>query len=91
LDTSSVFLFVLGVMDWKTVEDYVNWGVILMYGGAIALGSALVSTGAAEWLTGIFLSNMSLTPFTFLLRGSVTPRLLPLFCLLGLGLDRRLE
>ncbi|MFV2041014.1 MAG: DASS family sodium-coupled anion symporter [Candidatus Hydrothermarchaeales archaeon] len=64
---SSVFLFSLGVMDWKDVEGYVNWGVILMYGGAIALGSALVSTGAAQWLADIFLSNMLLTPITFLL------------------------
>jgi len=64
---SSVFLFSLGVMDWKDVEGYVNWGVILMYGGAIALGSALVSTGAAQWLADIFLSNLLLTPITFLL------------------------
>jgi sodium-dependent dicarboxylate transporter 2/3/5 len=73
---SSVFLFALGVMDWKSVEDYVNWGVILMYGGAIALGSAMVSTGAAEWLTGIFLANMSLTPITFLLAISLFSKFL---------------
>jgi sodium-dependent dicarboxylate transporter 2/3/5 len=54
-------------MDWKDVEDYVNWGVILMYGGAIALGSALVSTGGAEWLVNIFLLKESLTPLSFLI------------------------
>jgi sodium-dependent dicarboxylate transporter 2/3/5 len=68
---SSVLLFVLGIMDWKDVEDYVNWGVVLMYGGAIALGSALVSTGAAHWLANLFLSRTSLTPFTFLLTLSI--------------------
>ncbi len=64
---ASVLLFGLGVMDWKDVEDYVNWGVILMYGGAIALASALVQTGAALWLVEIFLSRGSLTPIAFLL------------------------
>ncbi|GBE18035.1 MAG TPA: DASS family sodium-coupled anion symporter [Euryarchaeota archaeon] len=63
---SSVFLFSLGVMDWKDVEGYVNWGVILMYGGAIALGSALVSTGAAQWITDLFLTRVSLSPLSFL-------------------------
>jgi sodium-dependent dicarboxylate transporter 2/3/5 len=64
---SSVFLFSLGVMDWKDVEGYVNWGVILMYGGAIALGSALVSTGAAQWITDLFLMRVSLTSLSFIL------------------------
>ena len=64
---SSVFLFSLGVMDWKDVEGYVNWGVILMYGGAIALGSALVATGAAQWIADIFLTRISLSPLSFLL------------------------
>jgi sodium-dependent dicarboxylate transporter 2/3/5 len=35
---------------WKDVEGYVNWGLILMYGGAICLGAALNRTGAAAWL-----------------------------------------
>ena len=29
---------------------YVNWGVALMYGGAIAVGGALYRTGATTWL-----------------------------------------
>jgi sodium-dependent dicarboxylate transporter 2/3/5 len=46
-----VALFVLDLVSWRTVEQYVNWGVILMYGGAIALGSAVAKTGAAAWLS----------------------------------------
>lgn len=64
---ASVLLFVLGVIDWKDVEDYVNWGVILMYGGAIALGSALVSTGAVQWLADTFLPGDSMSPLVFLM------------------------
>lgn len=45
-----VVLFGLGLVQWRDVEGYVNWGLILMYGGAISLGSALNSSGAAAWV-----------------------------------------
>jgi len=47
---SVVAMFVLRLVDWKSMESHVNWGVILMYGGAIAIGKALTVTGAAVWL-----------------------------------------
>lgn len=47
-----VVLFAFGLVRWHDVEGYVNWGLILMYGGAISLGSALSRTGAASWLAG---------------------------------------
>jgi sodium-dependent dicarboxylate transporter 2/3/5 len=49
--TAVVALFALGLVDWKDVEGYVSWGILLMYGGAIALGTALARTGAAHWLS----------------------------------------
>lgn len=45
-----VALFVFRLVSWKDIEDYVNWGVILMYGGAIALGFAMESTKTAQWV-----------------------------------------
>lgn len=48
---SCITLFVFKLISWKDLEEYVNWGVILMYGGAICLGKALETTGAASWLT----------------------------------------
>ncbi|MEE8574951.1 MAG: DASS family sodium-coupled anion symporter, partial [Thermodesulfobacteriota bacterium] len=45
-----VALFVLKLVRWKDVEEYVNWGIVLMYGGAITMGTALERSGAAEWL-----------------------------------------
>lgn len=44
-------LFVVNAVSWREVEDAVNWGVLLMYGGAIALGTALRDTGGAMWLS----------------------------------------
>jgi sodium-dependent dicarboxylate transporter 2/3/5 len=46
-----VVLFVLDLVRWSEVEEYVNWGILLMYGGAIALGAAVNSSGAALWMS----------------------------------------
>jgi solute carrier family 13 (sodium-dependent dicarboxylate transporter), member 2/3/5 len=43
-------LFTFKVVSWQKIEEYVNWGIILMYGGTIALASALEKTGAAIWI-----------------------------------------
>ncbi|MGB0715924.1 MAG: SLC13 family permease [Phycisphaerae bacterium] len=47
---AAVMIFVMRIVDWKSVQDYVNWGVLIMYGGAVALGSALKETQAIDWL-----------------------------------------
>jgi len=59
---SVVVLFVFELLKWKDVEEYVNWGVLLMYGGAIALGSALDKSKAAEWATNTFLMEWFSSP-----------------------------
>jgi len=46
---SACLLFVLRIVTWRQVQDYVNWGILLMYGGAIAIGSALNHTHALAW------------------------------------------
>lgn len=56
-------LFACRVVSWQSIEEYVNWGVILMYGGAIAIASALEKTGAAQWLAGKGLAGLSDSPF----------------------------
>ncbi len=47
---SATLLFFLRIVDWKSIQGYVNWGVLVMYGGAVALGSAVTETGAVDWL-----------------------------------------
>ncbi|MCP2520780.1 DASS family sodium-coupled anion symporter [Candidatus Aminicenantes bacterium AC-335-A11] len=73
---SAISLFIFNVIHWKEVEEYVNWGVILMYGGAIALGFALAQTQAAEWLANIFVSKNKLSPFLFIVTLSLIAKLL---------------
>jgi sodium-dependent dicarboxylate transporter 2/3/5 len=45
-----VFLFMFRVVEWRDLQERMEWGVILMYGGAIASSSILNSTGAGLWL-----------------------------------------
>jgi sodium-dependent dicarboxylate transporter 2/3/5 len=59
-------LFVIQAITWTDVEKYVNWGVILMYGGAIALAAALEITGAARWVVTYVLRSAELGPFTLI-------------------------
>ncbi len=49
---SAVLLFVFRIADWNTVQGFVNWGVLIMYGGAVALGRAVTETQAMSWLVG---------------------------------------
>jgi len=55
-------LFTFRVVSWQKIEEYVNWGIILMYGGSIALASALEKTGAALWLVKQGLAAFSPSP-----------------------------
>ncbi len=61
---SVVVLFVFRLVRWKDIEEYVNWGIILMYGGAIVLGAALDKSGAASWLVHYILGNWTGGPWT---------------------------
>lgn len=74
--TSVVVLFAVRVVQWRDVEGYVNWGLILMYGGAISLGSALHRSGAAAWLADETIANWATGPVTVILFIAATAVLL---------------
>jgi sodium-dependent dicarboxylate transporter 2/3/5 len=46
----AVLLFTVRVIDWKDAQSGVDWGLIVFFGGALSLGAALLTTGAANWL-----------------------------------------
>jgi sodium-dependent dicarboxylate transporter 2/3/5 len=58
----AVMIFVLRAAPWPELEEYINWGVIVMYGGAIALGRALSETEALQWLVRRLVGEMSVPP-----------------------------
>ncbi|MDR4504771.1 MAG: DASS family sodium-coupled anion symporter [Candidatus Scalindua sp.] len=61
-----VIAFVFNLLRWSEVEEDVNWGLILMYGGAICLGLALGNTGAVKWLVDITPLGSVQSPFVLI-------------------------
>jgi len=61
--SSVVVLFIFRLVRWKDIEEYVNWGIILMYGGAIILGTSLDRSGAARWIVDGMLSLWTQSPW----------------------------
>jgi sodium-dependent dicarboxylate transporter 2/3/5 len=59
-------LFTFRVVSWEKIEEYVNWGIVLMYGGTIALASALEKTGAAVWVVKKGLGSFSHSSLTII-------------------------
>lgn len=72
----AVMVFVLNIAKWVDVIDYVNWGVIIMYGGAIALGKALAETKAIDWLGEQILGSSMITPFLLIIALSAVAKLI---------------
>ncbi|UCD37953.1 MAG: DASS family sodium-coupled anion symporter [Fidelibacterota bacterium] len=54
--TGAVLYMLLGLTSWRDYEKNVSWGVIILYAGAISLGSVFESTGAASWLADSILA-----------------------------------
>lgn len=64
---SAVLFFVLKLVDWKTASSFIHWDILLMYGGAISLGSALHKTGAVQWLANNYFSNLDTSPLVIVI------------------------
>jgi anion transporter len=68
LDTAStmiggVALMVLpgiGVMTWGAVQKRIPWGTVLLFGVGISLGTALLDTKAADWLSNLVVQTFHL-------------------------------
>src|SRR6056297_2633237 len=62
-----VLIFVFKIINWEEIESYINWGIILMYGGAIVIATSLTRTGAAEWLSESIFEFIPQSTFLILL------------------------
>ena len=43
------YLAIRGIIDWEDVKG-VSWGIFFLVGAGLALGAALIRTGATEWI-----------------------------------------
>ena len=50
----------IGVFDWKTVEKLIPWGTIIVFAVGIALGTILLDTQGAQWLSNRVFGAMGL-------------------------------
>jgi sodium-dependent dicarboxylate transporter 2/3/5 len=67
-----VLLFAFGLVKWGDLEHRINWGIFLMYGGAICLGSVMDRSGAAHWMAQRVLGSATLAPLPLLAGVSLT-------------------
>lgn len=58
----AVVLFATRTVTWEEAERRIFWNIVLMYGGAIALGAAIDKTGAARWLVERYVGGMTMPP-----------------------------
>lgn len=51
------------LMDWESVQKGVPWGILLLFGGGLALADALSSTGLSDWIgTRLVAQTKGLSP-----------------------------
>lgn len=68
LDTTSVTLLAvsvmllpkIGVFDWKSAEKLIPWGTIIVFAVGITLGTILLNTGGASWLSNTVFGSLGL-------------------------------
>lgn len=98
---SVVGLFVLRLVRWKDIEEYVNWGIILMYGGAITLGAAMEKSGAAAWIGNRIFGEWTANPAVviallslltiFLTEGMSNSAVIAILLPVGIGIASKLN
>ena len=54
--SGAVLYMLLGLASWNDYEENVSWGVIILYAGAISLGTVFRASGAAGWLADSIIS-----------------------------------
>ena len=59
------------VVEWKDVERQTEWGVLLLFGGGLALGAVLGSSGASSYLSDRLLGVMADAPGWLIVLGVV--------------------
>jgi sodium-dependent dicarboxylate transporter 2/3/5 len=64
---SVVLLFLFRVVQWRNIQQHMEWGVVLMYGGAIAISSILNSTDAGDWFAQTFVLPHLTSPWTLVI------------------------
>ncbi len=49
------------IMDWRTIQTGLPWGIVILFGGGFALAAGITETGLANWI-GSLLAGLKGTP-----------------------------
>jgi sodium-dependent dicarboxylate transporter 2/3/5 len=60
--TAVVALVSTRVLEWRDLEHQVQWGVLLLFGGGLALSAVLATSGASAWLVAGVLDAVAGVP-----------------------------
>jgi len=52
---SAALFFILNIISWDEASKEINWGILFMYGGAIAMGTALDKVGVLQWFVDTYI------------------------------------
>jgi sodium-dependent dicarboxylate transporter 2/3/5 len=66
-----VALALSGALGWKDIERHAQWGVLLLFGGGLALSEIMASTGASSYLASVLLAAVAHAPAALVLLGVV--------------------
>lgn len=75
----AALLFTAQVIQWEETEKFVNWGVALLYGGAIVVAAGLEETGAVAVLVKMVLPTGSVNPWAMVVCFALAAALLTEF------------
>jgi len=67
-----VVLVASGAIGWTDIEDRTQWGVLLLFGGGLALSEVMGASGASRFLAATLTAALSGAPTLLLLLGVVT-------------------
>jgi sodium-dependent dicarboxylate transporter 2/3/5 len=60
---SAISMFLLNIISWEDASGSIDWGIIIMYGGAISLGTALIKTNAVFFVADSIMELFKPSPF----------------------------
>jgi sodium-dependent dicarboxylate transporter 2/3/5 len=66
-----VALVASGAIGWPDIERRTQWGVLLLFGGGLALSEAMASSGASRFMAGALTNALQGAPTLLLLLGVV--------------------
>ena len=52
----------LGLISWKELEDRIQWGILLLFGGGLCLSAVLSQTGTTKWIATSILCLLYTSP-----------------------------